>query len=352
MTTGGGGHPRPGAIVRRLLDAGVLRAADVVDGEVVLSDLSQSNCVYALDDATGRALVVKAGRGERPLDQGSREREHQLYRAVADHPAVAAEAPVPELVADLGDVLVLRRVSRGDTLGARYRDGGLAAIDGAALGRAIGTWHRLGDVLLTADPSWAGRGRLPWVMRSLTMDRAELASLHPPLAELADRLRETGPLVEVVEQAAAAWRPDALVHGDVRWDNALVAGDGPAVTLVDWEFADHGDAGWDLASAVVEAVVAAYVDEGKADLDVVIRAVAGHVEDVIGGYCSARGEGAADAVAAAARLAPVRLLLAAFQHAAWIPFTGVETGAGLGRFAAQLAEDPQRLLGLPVPAAR
>jgi hypothetical protein len=48
----------------------------------------------------------------------------------------------------------------------------------------------------------------------------------------------------------------------------------------------------------------------------------------------------------------VRLLLAAFQHAAWIPFTGVETGAGLGRFAAQLAEDPQRLLGLPVPAAR
>ena len=124
------------------------------------------------------------------------------------------------------------------------------------------------------------------------------------------------------------------------------------MTLVDWEFADHGDAGWDLASAVVEAVVAAYVDEGKADLDVVIRAVAGHVEDVIGGYCSARGEGAADAVAAAARLAPVRLLLAAFQHAAWIPFTGVETGAGLGRFAAQLAEDPQRLLGLPVPAAR
>lgn len=347
-----GGHLPAGAIVRRLLAHGVLSPGEVVDGEVVLSDLSQSNCVYALDDSAGRALVIKAGRGERPLDQGSRQREHELYRTVAANPAVAAAAPVPGLVADLGDVLVLRRVSRGDTLGARYRAGGLAAVDGAALGRAVGRWHLLGDVLLHADPSWPGPGRLPWVMRSLAMDRAELVHLHPPLAELAGRLDETDRLASTLDAAAAAWRPTALVHGDIRWDNALIAQGGGEVTLVDWEFADHGDAGWDVASSVVEAMVAVFVDEGCTGIDDVLLTIAGHVDAVVTAYCEARGEGAEGAVVSAARLAPVRLLLAAFQHAAWIPSTGVETGAGLGRLAAQLAADPQRLLDLSLPAAR
>lgn len=347
-----GGPLSAGAIVRRLLAHHVLSSAEVVDGEVVLSDLSQSNCVYALDDSAGRALVIKAGRGERPLDQGSRQREHELYRAVAANPAVAAVAPLPGLVADLGDVLVLRRVSRGDTLGARYRSGGLPAVDGAAFGRAVGAWHRLGDALLDSDPSWPGPGRLPWVMRSLAMDRAELVALHPPLAELAGRLDVTDRLATTLDEAAAAWRPTALIHGDIRWDNALLAEGGGEVTLVDWEFADHGDAGWDVASAAVEAMVAVFVDGGCAGIDEVLRSVAGHVDAVITGYREARCEGAEEAVASAARLAPVRLLLAAFQHAAWIPFTGVETGAGLGRLAAELAADPQRLLDLSLPVAR
>jgi thiamine kinase-like enzyme len=49
------------------------------------------------------------------------------------------------------------------------------------------------------------------------------------------------------------WRRDALIHGDLKWENCVVlppeTEDGaPGLRIVDWEMADFGDACWDVGS--------------------------------------------------------------------------------------------------------
>lgn len=49
------------------------------------------------------------------------------------------------------------------------------------------------------------------------------------------------------------WRPETLIHGDIRADNVLVPRDDgvePRLVLVDWELVQWGDPAWDLAGAL------------------------------------------------------------------------------------------------------
>lgn len=52
------------------------------------------------------------------------------------------------------------------------------------------------------------------------------------------------------------WRPETLIHGDIRADNVLVPRDEadktekPRLVLVDWELIQWGDPAWDLAGAL------------------------------------------------------------------------------------------------------
>lgn len=65
-----------------------------------------------------------------------------------------------------------------------------------------------------------------------------------------------------------------FVHGDLRWENVFISGDGlvaPEVRIVDWEHAGLGDPAWDLGCFVASAI-ASWIDsfpEGAPpDLDI------------------------------------------------------------------------------------
>ena len=59
-------------------------------------------------------------------------------------------------------------------------------------------------------------------------------------------------LADALARARASWRASCLVHGDLKWDNCLLAGEphAPRVAVVDWEGAATGDPAWDLAGIV------------------------------------------------------------------------------------------------------
>jgi aminoglycoside phosphotransferase (APT) family kinase protein len=64
-------------------------------------------------------------------------------------------------------------------------------------------------------------------------------------------IRQFPQFVDSLEKLRAGWRPDALIHSDIKWDNCLLSRDpdgSPRLKVVDWEMADWGDSCWDVAA--------------------------------------------------------------------------------------------------------
>ncbi len=71
----------------------------------------------------------------------------------------------------------------------------------------------------------------------------------------------------------------ALVHADVRWENIVLAGDGGAAVLIDWEDAGRGAPAWDvgcLLAAYDGYLARAEVQAGGAPAAALRRIVAAH----------------------------------------------------------------------------
>jgi aminoglycoside phosphotransferase (APT) family kinase protein len=69
--------------------------------------------------------------------------------------------------------------------------------------------------------------------------------------QLLDVLKRYPDFGRILDQLAAEWKFESLIHGDIKWDNCvLVPSDDGKVTLklVDWELADWGDPCWDVAA--------------------------------------------------------------------------------------------------------
>jgi aminoglycoside phosphotransferase (APT) family kinase protein len=51
------------------------------------------------------------------------------------------------------------------------------------------------------------------------------------------------------------WSVECLIHGDVRWDNCLLAsGRSRRLYVIDWELAVYGDPWWDIGAMLAEHV--------------------------------------------------------------------------------------------------
>ncbi len=354
-------------LVHRLIDVGLLSTRDVVDGDVTVVDLSRSNAVRLVDAGAGRRYVAKVVGAQHGDLQGSGAVETMLYERVSCDPVLSAGAPLPALVGRFGDLLVLAFAGEGEGLAQRLRDRGPSAGDGRLLGDALGQWRAVGDAL----PGGELPGRLPWVFRALEDDRPAFVDEHPAMRRLGQLLRDAPALRAAVGKAARSWRREAVIHGDVRWDNVVVTldprTDRERLLLIDLEFADVGDPAWDVAGALAEPLaVAAVADAGDGAADGVLaptdRRTAGrYVRDLrpflgcfIAAYREAAGPVTVDGdLGRAVRLVPARLVQAAFQHAAWIPTSGVAAGLAAAGLAATLMASPELLGGtLREPVAR
>jgi hypothetical protein len=195
-----------------------------------------------------------------------------------------------------------------------------------------------------------------------TRDEPAFVADYPPLRRMARAVADRPGLRRRLGELRAGWRRCGVMHGDVRWDNALlVPGGRERVVLVDWEFVDLGDPAWDIAGAVADSLIYAVLplDHGNRDgllapeglgrlcasLDWFLASFGSAYAQVAGG----------DDLAAGGALVPARLVQNAFQLAAHEGQSGFESGVALLGLAASLAEAPdvigRWLAGLPVGAS-
>jgi hypothetical protein len=99
---------------------------------------------------------------------------------------------------------------------------------------------------------------LPTTVGVLGIHRPDLdfvRGLSPGAVRVLEIIQENPAIGNALDELAAGWRNEVLVHGDIRWENCLILSPGlPAgrrqVWLIDWECAAFGDRSWDLACAV------------------------------------------------------------------------------------------------------
>jgi aminoglycoside phosphotransferase (APT) family kinase protein len=198
----------------------------------------RSNLTYRVADAEGRAWVLRRP----PLGQvlataHDMGREHRIISALA--PTDVPVAPVvglcsdesvngaPFYVMDFVDGLVAR-----DAAAARALDVDARARAGEQIADVLARIH-------TVDPDDVGLGDLGrregYVERQLKRWYGQWEK---------SKTREL-PVVDEVHAALAARVPEqgpaAIVHGDYRLDNCLLARDGTIAAVLDWELCTLGD---------------------------------------------------------------------------------------------------------------
>jgi hypothetical protein len=150
-------------------------------------------------------------------------------------------------------LLILELVPDAVTVWERHlRLGRFPVWLGAEMGRALSMLHGSygmekltgeGDLRLPSDP-------VPTLSlhRPLLRYIGEASGANLKLFEIMQRFPRFG---EELDRMRAEWQPRCLVHGDIKWDNLLVArgerGES-RLKVVDWELARVGEPCWDVGS--------------------------------------------------------------------------------------------------------
>ena len=254
-------------VTRYLLGRGLVEAVEVVDGHLEIVDASSrnQNCAVRTDEGHGLFLKqdlpppaittpVAAGSGPAPLAHEAAV--YALIRSLGrgGQPRGVA-ALLPDCVAYDPDhgLLVLELLDGAEDLSSYHaRTGRFPVTLASRLGTALADLHERALAPALRRPAHFS-GRLPW---ALALDRPG-SSLWREASnaglELIGILQSVPEMRAVLARLRAEWRVDAFLHHDIKWDNCLVLTAGASqrstrLALVDWEFADLGDACWDVGA--------------------------------------------------------------------------------------------------------
>ena len=290
-------------LVQYLLGRGLLTPRSVVDGDVIVVDITRRNRNFKVIRKKGPSYFVKQAKADDPqtgpLAISTLQIEaavHQLARSDAGFAALASILP-PFYGYDVGrHTLLLGLVSETEDVRQYHRRLGnypvaLAALLATTLSRVHrevvpGETYRTGmSRPETGLSATLFSGRMPWILTLPQVGAVPTASGGNQ--KLRQIIGQYPRLQFGLLAMQREWRVNAFTHGDMKWENILVAcepraagatqgrsnGDGTLpqsrLTITDWELADVGDACWD-AAAIVQMYLADWllsmpIDGGSAD---------------------------------------------------------------------------------------
>ena len=227
-------------VAHYLLSLGVVKPRDVIDDGFTVVDASRRNRVFVATTRSGPTFVVKQA-----ADPGLAH-EAAILRLLAGAPELAPQVPAV-VHEEAGGCLVLRTAGGGRTWTEHGRR--FPRTSARALGRTLAALHGLPvDAPPAPGPPWA---------LSLAEPPNELVrGLSAAAQDVVARVQSSEFVCSRLDALGETLADDALVHGDLRWDNCLdLPGPGrrrTRVLLVDWESAGRAEAAFDAGSVLAE----------------------------------------------------------------------------------------------------
>jgi aminoglycoside phosphotransferase (APT) family kinase protein len=222
-------------VAQYLLERKLINPEAIVEGEFRVEDVSRLNRVFLVTAAPGGSYVVKAGE--------SVAREADVLRRLANGmrrwlPGVAA----------VGDgVLVLEAAPGAQDFARCQPTGRYSRTLARECGRALAALHGLP----THTIGHAGAGNFAERLRVHHLDLASMRAMSAGSLEVVRLVQNADGLSADLDTLAADSITEAVIHGDVRWENCLGLRAGTRRTrlqLIDWEFAAPGDPAADVGA--------------------------------------------------------------------------------------------------------
>lgn len=241
-------------VVSYLLQHKLLSPAQVVAGDLKVADVSRRHRNYKITSSLGAGYVLKQGVGQDRI--AAIGREAATYQFL-DSGIKGLSRYLPRFCAYDAEerVLILELVDGAQNLREYHLHHGYFPISLARiLGNALATLHSLAVTGKNGKEDGRRAARQPpWVF-----------SVHRPMIKFLQECSSANlQLIQIVQQFPVfcdqldalreEWRTEALIHGDIRWDNCIVFGKSSSarksrLKIVDWELAGVGDPCWDVAS--------------------------------------------------------------------------------------------------------
>jgi len=212
----------------------------------------RSNLTYKVTDAAGAAVVLR-----RPPTGHVLPTAHDMSR---EHRVITALGPTPVPVAKTLGLCLDAGVTGAPFYVMEYvnghvlRDAAIATreLDEAGRRRASESLARVLADLHAVDVEAVGLGDLGrhegYLARQLKRWHGQFDQSQP---EGADRVVEVDRVYERLSEAMPVQEGVAIVHGDYRLDNTMLADDGSVAAVLDWEICTLGDPLADLGLLMV-----------------------------------------------------------------------------------------------------
>ncbi|MGO9781822.1 MAG: phosphotransferase [Streptosporangiaceae bacterium] len=237
-----------GEVVSYLLSRGLVDAGSVVDGGIVVREVSRRNRNFAVDAGGAPSYLLKQGFG--PEGVATVAHEAAVYQKLSVTGG-SMDAYLPQFHGYDSNkrVLILELISGAEDLGAyHWRRRRFSATLAGAVGDAVGRLQ--GEVLPESGALFSGRP--PWVLSIHRPDLSIFREASAASLELVKAVQSVPSLGRHLDELRQAWQPSVLTHYDLKWDNLLacpVAGASrPALKVIDWEAACRGDPCWDIGA--------------------------------------------------------------------------------------------------------
>ena len=269
----------PYEAVAYLLKERLLGEKDVLDGRFAIFDVSRRNRNYRIIGPRGLSFLVKQSTSSPPkqtigsFEIAALDNEARVCQFLLSLNRGALRDFIPECRHyDLeNDVLILRTLGNGQSL-ATYCSTTkcIPILQPKLLGKALGVVHRATRVGQMSIINSTLHFHRPWLFSVLPYPpNWFLAQASSAMIEIVRMVQRFPDFCALLENLSSEWSINALIHGDIKWDNCVVAlGSSGRQTnrllITDWELAGFGDARWDIGCALAEFLTF-WLSSGPAD---------------------------------------------------------------------------------------
>ena len=249
----------PANLVHYLMARGLVTPESVVDGDFQVVDMSRRNHNLQVMRKHSPGLFVKQVQEWDATSAETLRREATCYWLAGSDPdfaALAAMMPRYHLYDATRQVLVLELLADAESLGEHHRRVGRFPLEIAErLGTLLGTYHRdVGGRRRELPEDGVFPRAVPWVLSVHFHNPSHFGPVSAGVQQLLGIVGRYPEFHRALDELRGEWRVDALVHGDMKWENCVVPRtDDPAeaaagLKIVDWELADIGDGCWDVGA--------------------------------------------------------------------------------------------------------